>query len=60
MDSDGRKLEKQVYFGSLKIILGNSVTVARLTLDQLVQVRILVPQVFLSVEFSDNRGYFGL
>ncbi len=29
---------------SSKKILGNSVTVARLTLDQLVQVRILVPQ----------------
>ncbi len=28
-----------------KSFLGNSVTVARLTLDQLVQVRILVPQV---------------
>ncbi len=27
-----------------KKLLGNSVTVARLTLDQLVQVRILVPQ----------------
>ncbi|MFX0203755.1 MAG: hypothetical protein ACFFCW_47255 [Candidatus Hodarchaeota archaeon] len=28
--------------------MGNSVTVARLTLDQLVQVRILVPQVLLA------------
>jgi hypothetical protein len=49
MDSDGRNPEKQVYSGSLKIILGNSVTVARLTLDQLVQVRILVPQWFDSL-----------
>ncbi len=31
-----------------KKLLGNSVTVARLTLDQLVQVRILVPQVLLA------------
>ena len=31
-----------------KNFLGNSVTVARLTLDQLVQVRILVPQVLLA------------
>ena len=31
-----------------KSFLGNSVTVARLTLDQLVQVRILVPQVLLA------------
>ena len=32
--------------------MGNSVTVARLTLDQLVQVRILVPQYALPVNVS--------
>ncbi len=35
-----------------KKLLGNSVTVARLTLDQLVQVRILVPQYMLPVNVS--------
>ena len=35
-----------------KSFLGNSVTVARLTLDQLVQVRILVPQYTLPVNVS--------
>ncbi len=33
-----------------KKLLGNSVTVARLTLDQLVQVRILVPQLLSSTD----------
>ena len=37
---------------ALKKLLGNSVTVARLTLDQLVQVRILVPQYMLLVNVS--------
>ncbi len=36
-----------------KSFLGNSVTVARLTLDQLVQVRILVPQLGVCIILSD-------
>ena len=31
-------------FDTMQLALGNSVTAARLTLDQLVEVRILVPQ----------------
>lgn len=35
---------------AFKRYLGNSVTVAQLTLDQLVKVRILVPQVVLFID----------
>ena len=37
-------------------LLGNGVTVARLTLDQLVQVRILVPQYFDSFALRFHKG----
>ena len=36
--------ELRLYYNIRALLLGNSVTVARLTLDQLVKVRILVPQ----------------
>ena len=39
-----RLISKIAVLGPSELFLGNSVTVARLTLDQLVQVRILVPQ----------------
>ncbi len=38
-----------------KSILGNSVMVAQLTLDQLVKVRILVPQWFVSLATSETN-----
>ncbi len=40
--------------------LGNSVTVARLTLDQLVQVRILVPQVLSQLSSATTEGVWPL